>query len=131
MVCDIPSLNRIRRMSSELEAGDDIRSRLDEMRDATTQRIAGLESSFDDIVQAASDVATDDEHDPEGHTIAWERQQIAGMLNEAHVALREIEAAERRLDAGVYGICTKCGSRIARERVRVLPATPTCLSCAR
>ena len=101
------------------------------MRTETTRRITGLKSSFDDIVHAASDVATDDEHDPEGHTIAWERQQVAALLDEARAALARIEAAEQRLDAGVYGICTTCGTPIARERLDALPATPTCVDCAR
>ncbi len=47
----------------------DPRTRLDELRQATLRRASGLVSSFDGIVEAASDVATDDEHDPEGHTI--------------------------------------------------------------
>ena len=37
--------------------------RLNELRTMTMRRAAGLESSFDGIVEATSDVATDDEHD--------------------------------------------------------------------
>lgn len=87
-------------------------------------------SSFEGIVEATSDVATDDEHDPEGHTIAWERQQIAALLDETRTALAEIEAAEQRLDDGRYGTCTICGLEIAAERLDALPATPTCVTCA-
>ncbi len=88
-------------------------------------------SSFDDIVEAATDVATDDEHDPEGHTIAWERQQVAALLDEARSTLSAIQAAQQRLDDGVYGTCTMCGLGIAPERLDVLPATPICVGCAR
>jgi DnaK suppressor protein len=109
---------------------DDPRSRLRELRTATSRRAAGLVSSFDDIVDATSDVATDDEHDPEGHTIAWERQQIAALINETNTMLADIEAAEQRLDDGVYGTCTACGLEIAVERLEALPATPCCLRCA-
>jgi RNA polymerase-binding transcription factor DksA len=87
-------------------------------------------SSFDDIVEATADVATDDEHDPEGHSIAWERQQIAALVGESRIALAEIDAAERRLDDGSYGTCSICGLGIAAERLDALPATPTCVSCA-
>jgi RNA polymerase-binding transcription factor DksA len=117
-------------MSSRAESGD-CRSRLDELRTATIRRAASLVSSFDGIVEAASDVATDDEHDPEGHTIAWERQQIAALLDEARTMLIDIEAAMRRLDDGLYGTCTACGLQIAVERLDALPATPTCVNCAR
>lgn len=109
---------------------EDLRFRLSEMRRATLQRAASLEKSFDDIVEAAGDVATDDEHDPEGHTIAWERQQVAALLGQARSALATIEQAERRLDDGRYGICTACGMEISAERLDALPATPTCATCA-
>ena len=93
------------------------------------RRAANLVSSFDGIVEAASDVATDDEHDPEGHTIAWERQQVAALLDETRTTLAEIEAAEQRVANGTYGTCTECGGPIAPERLDALPATPTCVNC--
>ncbi len=82
-------------------------------------------------MEATSDVATDDEHDPEGHTIAWERQQIAALLEETRNTLADIENAEQRVDDGLYGTCTTCGLEIAVERLDALPATPTCVNCAR
>ena len=103
---------------------------LDELRAATARRVHELGASFDDIVDAASDVATDDEHDPEGHTIAWERQQVAALLRDARAELVEIDAAQRRLADGTYGRCTTCGDEIAPARLRALPATTTCIRCA-
>ncbi len=108
----------------------DHHARLAELRAATAQRLDDLQRSFDDIVDAASDVATDDEHDPEGHTIAWERQQVAALLDEARAALADVDAAEARLDAGTYGTCVTCGRDIATERLDALPATSSCLDCA-
>jgi DnaK suppressor protein len=117
-------------MTSPAGTGDP-HSQLNELRAVTMQRAASLASSFDDIVEAASDVATDDEHDPEGHTIAWERQQIAGLLDETKLTLADIDAAEQRLTDGRYGTCLICKREIAAERLEALPATPTCVSCAR
>lgn len=119
-------MRRMRPYDSE----DAVRARLGALRRAAEQRAAGLADGFDAIVEAARDVATDDEHDPEGHTIAWERQQVAALLAEAREALAGIEAAERRLAAGRYGICTVCAGPIAPERLEALPATPTCVTCA-
>ena len=116
-------------MSSPAGPGDP-RVRLNELRTAAMQRAAHLVSGFDDIVEASVDVATDDEHDPEGHSIAWERQLIAALRDETMTALAEIEAAEHRLDDGTYGTCSTCGCEIAVERLDALPATPTCVSCA-
>lgn len=116
-------------MTSSSAGSGGPRARLDELRRAATRRAAGLASSFDDIVEATADVATDDEHDPEGHSIAWERQQVAALLDETRITLAEIEAAQLRLDEGRYGTCSVCGLEIAAERLDALPATSTCVSC--
>ncbi len=79
---------------------------------------------------ASTDVATDDEHDPEGHTIAWERQQSASLLAHARSTLAEVDAALARLDDDRYGTCVACGTAIAPARLDALPSTPTCVSCA-
>ena len=109
---------------------DAVQAALDELRVATRRRAAALDAGFHEIVEAASDVATDDEHDPEGHTIAWERQQLSALLDEARATLDEIDAAERRLSEGTYGVCTVCGEPIAPERLDALPSTPTCVGCS-
>jgi hypothetical protein len=44
--------------------------------------------------------------------------------------LVEIEKALARLTHGTYEMCVACGSRIAPDRLELLPATPYCLGCA-
>lgn len=44
--------------------------------------------------------------------------------------LRMIEAALKRIAAGEYGTCTRCGEPIGEERLDLLPATPFCAVCA-
>jgi len=109
---------------------EEVRDRLRELRAETLNRANSLGTSFDGIVEAATDVATDDEHDPEGATIAWERQQVAALLDETNAALAEIDAAEARVDDGSYGTCTTCGEAVGAERLDALPATPICVGCA-
>lgn len=99
-------------------------------RDRTVGQIESLRRSFDDIVAASEQVATDDEHDPEGHTIAWERQQVAALLAAAEVRLGELRLAMRRVDDGTYGRCEGCGRPIADDRLDALPTTTTCVACA-
>lgn len=106
------------------------RNSLEQKRSATERRITSLTRSFEEIVQASGGQATDDEHDPEGHTIAWERQQIAALLEEARETLAELAEAETRLDDGNYGSCVDCGRNISAQRLEALPATPVCVSCA-
>ena len=103
---------------------------LAEERARTIERIASLQRTFDEIVDAADGVATDDEHDPEGHTIAWERQQTAALLDAARGRLRELDLAIRRIEGGDYGRCEGCGVPIPPERLAALPMASRCVACA-
>src|SRR5690349_16516618 len=55
---------------------DQTRSRLEAEREETLDRLAGLTNDFDAVVAASLNSNADDEHDPEGATIAFERSQI-------------------------------------------------------
>ena len=104
--------------------------RLAAERDRTVDQIDFLRRSFDDIVAASEQVATDDEHDPEGHTIAWERQQVAALLAAADARLDELQLAMQRVIEGTYGRCERCEQPIAADRLEALPTTMTCVACA-
>lgn len=45
--------------------------------------------------------------------------------------LGQIDAALARLDRGSYGVCSACGQPIDARRLRALPQTAVCGSCAR
>jgi RNA polymerase-binding transcription factor DksA len=107
-----------------------LRSLLGAERERTLRQIAALEREFNSIVEAAADVATDDEHDPEGTTIAFERAQVAALADHARVRLADLEQALERLDAGVYGTCESCGRPIPPERLAARPTARTCVGCS-
>ncbi len=44
--------------------------------------------------------------------------------------LQMIEASLARIEAGTYGICTKCGADIREDRLDLMPYTPFCRHCA-
>jgi DnaK suppressor protein len=99
-------------------------------RAATTQGLAALEREFSGIVEASGQANADDEHDPEGATIAYERQHVASLLGQAREHLAAIDGAMRRLDDGSYGVCERCGQPIAPGRLAARPTASTCVSCA-
>jgi RNA polymerase-binding transcription factor DksA len=107
-----------------------IAARLARRRDETLAQIEALTRSLREIIDAAADVATDDEHDPEGHTIAFERAQVAALLGEARSRLADLDLARARLAAGAYGRCERCGQPIAPGRLDARPAARTCITCA-
>jgi DnaK suppressor protein len=99
-------------------------------RETTTARITSLEHDWRDIVDASTSVATDDEHDPEGATIAFERAQLETLIAQARQQLLDLEDALGRLESGGYGVCEDCGQPIAPERLEVRPTARTCIGCA-
>ncbi|HEY9557289.1 MAG TPA: TraR/DksA C4-type zinc finger protein [Acidimicrobiales bacterium] len=110
--------------------GSDRRAQLERERARVLDQIASLTMVFQGIVDSAELVATDDEHDPEGHTIAYERQQVAALIRDARTRLDELEQALVRVDAGSYGVCTSCGAKIPAERLNARPGAHTCVDCA-
>ena len=107
-----------------------IRRALDAERADTLDQIESLRRDFDGIVASAALVGADDEHDPEGATIAFERAQLAGLLDQARSRLAELDQALARLAEGSYGICERCGQPIAPARLAARPAARTCIVCA-
>lgn len=108
------------------------RSRLNTDREQVLDRIAELEQEFAAIVTSASEGSAggDDEHDPEGATVAFERQHIAALAAQAREHLAAIDAALRKVDSGIYEICDKCGGPIGEERLAARPASLICVRCA-
>ena|SRR6476661_4138834 len=106
------------------------RDRLAAESQQALERLADLTHDFDAVVAASRDTNADDEHDPEGATIAFERSQIEALVRQARRHLEEIDAATRRVDAGTYGACEACGTPIGEERLEARPAARVCIRCA-
>jgi DnaK suppressor protein len=104
--------------------------RLAQLRSAAGQRIADLRAELDDVIASASSTTGDDEHDPEGATIAFERAQTQALLDAANQQVREVDAALARLAAGDYGSCVRCRRPIAAERLAARPTATHCVACA-
>jgi RNA polymerase-binding transcription factor DksA len=58
-------------------------------------------------------------------------QRQAGLDRLILKQLAEIDAALKRLEAGTYGDCTRCGGQITRARLLAAPQAPLCLDCQR
>jgi DnaK suppressor protein len=107
------------------------REAIEEERRRTQIRIDGLQRSFVDIVAVAEMMSNDDEHDPEGATIGYERAQVWALLQQARANLVALDDAIERIDSGAIAACVVCHAPIAVERLLALPQTQTCIRCAR
>lgn len=103
---------------------------LEQDRATELERLAALRREFGEMVDAAEGANGDDEHDPEGPTIAYERSQIAAFITQAEEHLAEIEAAQQRIADGTYGLCTVCGREIPAARLEARPTAKTCIEHA-
>ena len=103
---------------------------LTEARATTTARLAALRADFAGMVAASESSNADDEHDPEGATIAFERSQVDALIRQAERRLAEVDAALARVADGTYGVCLVCGRAIPAGRLEARPTTTACLEHA-
>ncbi|GAB2970011.1 DnaK suppressor protein [Amycolatopsis acidiphila] len=104
---------------------------IERARAETLRLVDALTRQRDAIVEASAFTSNDDEHDPEGATIAFERAQVLAMLRQAQDDLADLDRATQRVRAGSYGECERCGGPIADGRLAARPAARTCIKCAR
>lgn len=107
-----------------------LKALLESDRERTRILIDTVSGDLDAFVSARRDTATDDENDPEGPTLAFERSQSSAILNQSRQHVDEIDAALIRMDDGAYGLCTTCGQGIALGRLQVRPQAALCIACA-
>ena len=103
------------------DAVAELRAALLARRAEAEERLGAHARTFQDIVDAAANANVDDEHDPEGTTIAFERSQVDALAQSAHDTLDEISAALARLDDGTYGYCEETGEPISLRRLEARP----------
>jgi DnaK suppressor protein len=106
-------------------------ARLEADRDQTLRRLAALTDDYAGVVAASRDSNADDEHDPEGATIAFERSQVDALVRKAREHLADIDAALAKVAAGTYGLCEVCGEPIPDGRLEARPTARTCVEHAR
>ncbi len=92
--------------------------------------VLALTDDLAQMIAAAESSNADDEHDPEGATIAWERAQVSALLDQARRRVIDVERALQQVSDGTYGRCLSCGRPIGTERLAARPASRTCISCA-
>ena len=106
------------------------RAALESQRLLALDRVRTMASEVAGLAGDSSDANGDDEHDPEGSTVAYERARVAALLAEAESNLSALDLALEKLAAGTYAVCEECGSSISGERLEALPAARRCFACA-
>ena len=95
----------------------------------TRASIADLEADLAAIA-ASTALVPDDEHDPEGSTVGYERSRVTALLTAARRHLSEVQVSIDRVQRGDVGHCDDCGAAIPAERLAALPTARLCVACS-
>ena len=107
-----------------------VRDELLRLRASAEAEAATMARDLEALFAASRDSNADDEHDPEGATVGFERAQLTALLAAARQRIAEVDDALRRVDAATYGVCERCGGPIAAERLAARPFARHCIRCA-
>lgn len=109
---------------------EQLRAQLAVDRVSVVGSIESLKRSLVDFFDAKRDVSNDDEHDPEGQTVAVQWSETSAMLAQSRHHLDLINAAMAKMTDGRYGSCEACGRDIAVGRLEARPHAEYCIRCA-
>lgn len=82
--------------------------------------------------QSQSDLSGEvsfDEESADAGTFTFERERDLSLGNNIRDLLEKVQAALRRMDAGTYGECERCGKPIDKARLKALPYALLCIDC--
>ncbi len=105
-------------------------TRLEAERILVQHELSGLRRGYQETVEASTGSNADDEHDPEGSTIAFERSQLRTVIHQLERHLKDIEDARMKVAGRRYGLCEGCEQPIPAARLEARPVARTCIGCA-
>ena len=103
--------------------------KIERIRRQLEQRLRDLGAKVEEIEE---DLRSPRSAGWEDRAIESESDEVMDALEESAVAaIKDIRAALKRIDAGTYGICARCGDRIDTARLEAQPYATQCIDCAR
>lgn len=105
-----------------------IRAELEQEREQLVSQVEGLDAEAD--VKNWREGGFDGDPADAG-SASFERETAQSLSNHARGLLTQIDDALRRMDAGTYGPCERCGEQIESDRLEVLPYATLCMECKR
>jgi RNA polymerase-binding transcription factor DksA len=121
----------------KIESADFSPKTLDKLRRLLEEERETYVRQAHDLAAEAEALASDrepgdtqfDEESGEGDTLNVERERDLALSASATQAVEEIDRALRRMDIGSFGICERCGKKIAVARLEALPFAALCIEC--
>jgi DnaK suppressor protein len=106
------------------ETIEEMKGRLEEMRENIRTRLDMEREEFDDLLQdlEVKDYVEQADED-------FDRRLTGRLGLQDRERLKMVLSALRRIETGEYGICNNCGAPIGEERLRAKPEAVLCINC--
>jgi RNA polymerase-binding transcription factor len=118
-------------MASLLMDTDRYRDILEEERGRVAAAITHLHEDNSSSLEEETEEETYDNHLADSATATLNREIDYSLEENAEHVLAAIEDALRRIAAGTFGTCRRCGKSIAEERLEAIPYANRCIDCKR
>lgn len=104
------------------------RKRLLDLRDELVDAMSGVTGEIRNGAEGG-DASGSGMHQGDAGSDAYDRDFALSVLAKEQDALHEIEAALKRVDNGVYGLCEMSGERIPHARLEAIPFARLTVQC--
>jgi DnaK suppressor protein len=110
---------------------DELRQRLQAERAELQVQLTTIEETS--FATSQSDISGEvafDEENADAGTFTFERERDLSIENNVRDLMGKIDRALARMEAGTYGICSRCGKPIEKARLKALPYADLCIKDA-
>lgn len=102
-----------------------------EMRGILDEKIEDTKEEIEQLEELTKPVKPDNAYGRLSRMDAINNKTINDKaLREQKSRLQKLERAQQKLNDGKYGICVKCGDDIPLGRLKFMPWTARCVTCA-
>jgi len=110
---------------------DELEDRLRAEHTELSEQLTTIEDQTFATTQSnlSGDVGVDDQSADAG-TATFQREKELSIEQNVRDLLQKIDRALKRIDAGTYGICERCGKPIEKARIKALPYVDLCIKDA-
>lgn len=106
-----------------------LRVRLEDDLARLESSLAEMARSHRESLSEASGENAYRDHMADQGSATFEREMDMTFEENERAALEEVRAALGRIDAGTYGVCTRCGAEIPGARLEAMPTATLCITC--
>ena len=106
-----------------------LKAELERERERLLAEIAEYEREGQETLSDVSGENNYRDHMADQGSATFARELDMSLEDQARQSLADLESALARMEAGTYGICTRCGADIPAERLQAVPSAQLCITC--